>query len=105
MQFCIPAFEHDSSFYSLKIYVNVRSCVQVLHICLLVLCLYTLISGATVQFDQGDYSASEAGPLEVDVCVVISELPGELQCDLVVTLIDLPGTFTGMLPTDTHSVV
>ena len=57
------------------------------------------ISGATVQFDQSDYSASEAGPLEVDVCVVISDLAGELQCNLVVTLSDLPGTFTGMLPT------
>jgi len=33
------------------------------------------------------------------VCVVISDLAGELQCDLVVTLSDLPGTFTGMLPT------
>ena len=41
----------------------------------------------------------------MDVCVVISDLAGELQCDLVVTLSDLPGTFTGMLPTDTHSVV
>jgi len=62
-------------------------------------------SGATVQFEESDYSTSEAGPLEVDVCVVISDLAGELQCDLVVTLSDLPGTLTGMLPTATYSVV
>ena len=34
----------------------------------------------------------------MDVCVVISDLAGELQCDLVVTLSDLPGT-AGVLPT------
>jgi len=34
------------------------------------------------------------------VCVVISDLTGELQCDLVVTLSDLPNSgITGMLPT------
>jgi len=54
---------------------------------------------ATIQFNQSDYSASEAGPLEVDVCVVISDLAGVLQCDLVVTLSDLPGASTGMLST------
>ena len=63
------------------------------------MCYCVFISGATIQFDQSDYSASEAGPLEVDVCVVISDLAGELQCDLVVTLSDLPGALTGMLPT------
>ena len=53
------------------------------------------ISGATLQFNQTRYSASEAGPPEVDVCVVISDLTGELQCDLVVTLDPVPGDVTG----------
>ena len=53
------------------------------------------ISGATLQFNQTQYSASEAGPLEVDVCVVISDLTGELQSDLVVTLDPVPGDVTG----------
>ena len=49
-------------------------------------------------FNETTYSASEAGPLEVDVCVQISNLTGELQSDLIVTLSDLPGTATGMAP-------
>ena len=49
-------------------------------------------------FNETTYSASEAGPLEVDVCVQISDLTGELQSDLIVTLSDLPGTATGMAP-------
>ena len=49
-------------------------------------------------FNDTTYSASEAGPLEVDVCVGISDLTGELQSDLIVTLNDLPGIATGMAP-------
>ena len=56
------------------------------------------ISGATLVFNETTYSASEAGPLEVDVCVGISDLTGELQSDLIVTLSDLPGIATGMAP-------
>ena len=48
-------------------------------------------------FNETTYSASEAGPLEVDVCVQISDLTGELQSDLIVTLNDLPGIATGMM--------
>ena len=47
-------------------------------------------------FNETTYSASEAGPLEVDVCVRISDLIGELQSNLIVTLNDLPGNATGM---------
>ena len=46
-------------------------------------------------FNETTYSASEAGPLEVDVCVQISDLTGELQSSLIVTLNDLPGVATG----------
>ena len=53
------------------------------------------ISGATLRFNQTQYSASEAGPLEVDVCVVINGLTGELQSDLVVTLAPLSGDVAG----------
>ena len=42
-------------------------------------------------FNETTYSASEAGPLEVDVCVQITDLTGELQSNLIVTLNDLPG--------------
>lgn len=42
-------------------------------------------------FNETTYSASEAGPLEVDVCVQITDLTGELQSDLIVALNDLPG--------------
>ena len=59
------------------------------------------ISGATLAFNETTYSTSEAGPLEVDVCVQISDLTGELQSNLIVTLSDLPGTLTGMRITDT----
>ena len=52
-------------------------------------------------FNETTYSASEAGPLEVDVCVRISDLTGELQSDLIVTLNDLPGIATGMAPCST----
>ena len=55
------------------------------------------ISGATLVFNETTYSASEAGPLEVDVCVQISDLTGELQSDLIVTLNDLPSTITGRM--------
>ena len=48
-------------------------------------------------FNETTYSASEAGPLEVDVCVQISDLTGELQSNLTVTLNDLPGNATGMV--------
>ena len=48
-------------------------------------------------FNETTYSASEAGPLEVDVCVQISDLTGELQSNLIVTLSDLPGTLTGIM--------
>ena len=58
---------------------------------------FDLISGATLVFNETTYSASEAGPLEVDVCVQISDLTGELQSNLIVTLSDLPGTLTGIL--------
>ena len=53
------------------------------------------ISGATLVFNETTYSASEAGPLEVDVCVQISDLTGELQSSLTVTLNDLLGIATG----------
>ena len=46
-------------------------------------------------FNETTYSASEAGPLEVDVCVQISDLTGELQSSLIVTLNDLLGIATG----------
>ena len=59
------------------------------------------ISGATLVFNETTYSVSEAGPLEVDVCVRISDLTGELQSDLIVTLNDLPGIATGMAPCST----
>ena len=55
------------------------------------------ISGATVVFNETTYSTSEAGPLEVDMCVRISDLTGELQSSLIVTLSDLPGTLTGIM--------
>ena len=55
------------------------------------------ISGATVAFNETTYSTSEAGPLEVDVCVQISDLTGELQSSLIVTLSDLPGMLTGIM--------
>ena len=55
------------------------------------------ISGATLVFNETTYSASEAGPLEVDVCVQISDLTGELQSNLIVTLNDLPSTITGRM--------
>ena len=42
-------------------------------------------------FNETTYSVSEAGPLEVDVCVQITDLTGELQSNLIVTLNDLPG--------------
>ena len=48
-------------------------------------------------FNETTYSASEAGPLEVDVCVQISDLTGELQSSLIVTLNDLPSTITGRM--------
>ena len=48
-------------------------------------------------FNETLYSASEAGPLEVDVCVRISDLTGELQSNLIVTLNDLPGGVTGKM--------
>ena len=48
-------------------------------------------------FNETTYSASEAGPLEVDVCVRISDLTGELQSSLIVTLSDLPGMLTGIM--------
>ena len=48
-------------------------------------------------FNETTYSASEAGPLEVDLCVQISDLTGELQSNLTVTLNDLPGNATGMV--------
>ena len=48
-------------------------------------------------FNETTYSASEAGPLEVDVCVQISDLTGELQSNLTVTLSDLPSTAAGMM--------
>ena len=58
---------------------------------------FDFISGATLVFNETTYSASEAGPLEVDVCAQISDLTGELQSNLIVTLSDLPGTLTGIL--------
>jgi len=48
-------------------------------------------------FNETTYSASEAVSLEVDVCVQISDLTGELQSILIVTLNDLPGNATGMV--------
>ena len=47
-------------------------------------------------FNETTYSASEAGPLEVDVCVQITDLTGDLQSDLIVALNDLPGA-AGMM--------
>ena len=47
-------------------------------------------------FNETTYSASEAGPLEVDVCVQITDLTGELQSNLIVTLNDLPGVAGAM---------
>ena len=46
-------------------------------------------------FNETTYSASEAGPLEMDVCVQISDLAGELQSNLIVTLNDMPGAIAG----------
>ena len=48
-------------------------------------------------FNETIYSASEAGPLEVDVCVRIGDLTGELQSNLIVTLNDIPGTAGKMI--------
>ena len=48
-------------------------------------------------FNETTYSASEAGPLEVDVCVRISDLTGELQSSLIVTLSDVPGISSKMI--------
>ena len=38
-----------------------------------------------VGFEQTSYSASEDGPLNVQVCAEISNLLGDLECNLVVT--------------------
>ena len=48
-------------------------------------------------FNETTYSASEAGPLEVDVCVQISNLTGDLQSYLIVTLNGLPGAAAGVM--------
>ena len=45
----------------------------------------TTAETVTVGFAQTSYSASEDGPLNVQVCAEISNLLGDLQCDLVVT--------------------
>ena len=58
---------------------------------------FVFISGATLVFNETTYSTREAGPLEVDVCVQLSDLTGELQSNLIVTLSDLPGTLTGIM--------
>ena len=50
------------------------------------LCMYSItVETVTVGFEQTSYSASEDGPLNVQVCAVISNLLGDLECNLVVT--------------------
>ena len=43
------------------------------------------VETVTVGFEQPSYSASEDGPLNVQVCAQISNLQGDLECNLVVT--------------------
>ena len=45
------------------------------------------IAGETVSvgFEQTSYQASENGPLNEEVCAVISNLMGDLECNLTVT--------------------
>ena len=43
------------------------------------------VETVTVGFEQTSYSTSEDGPLNVQVCAVISNLLGDLECNLVVT--------------------
>ena len=43
------------------------------------------VETVTVGFEQTSYSASEDGPLNVQVCAQISNLLGDLECNLVVT--------------------
>ena len=45
----------------------------------------TTAETVTVGFEQTSYSASEDGPLNVQVCAEISNLLGDLECNLVVT--------------------
>ena len=43
------------------------------------------VETVSVGLEQTSYSASEDGPLNVQVCAQISNLLGDLECNLVVT--------------------
>ena len=46
---------------------------------------FITVGNVTVGFEETSYSASEDGPLNVEVCAEISNLLGDLECNLVVT--------------------
>lgn len=53
------------------------------------------VETVTVGFNQTSYSASEDGPLDVEVCAVINNLLGDLECNLVVTFNAVPNSISG----------
>ena len=53
------------------------------------------VETVTIGFEQTSYSASEDGPLNVQVCAEISNLLGNLECNLVVTFNAVSNTKSG----------
>jgi len=49
----------------------------------------------SVGFEQITYQASENGPLNEEVCAVISNLQGDLECNLTVTFGAVSNNKTG----------
>ena len=55
------------------------------------------VETVTVGFNQTSYSASEDGPLNVQVCAEISNLQGDLECNLVVTFNAVSNSTSGKI--------
>ena len=55
------------------------------------------VETVSVGFEQTSYSASENGPLNVQVCAEISNLLGDLECNLVVTFNALSNSISGKM--------
>ena len=49
----------------------------------------------SVGFEQTSYQTSENGPLNEEVCAVVSNLMGDLECDLAVTFRAVSNNKTG----------
>ena len=64
----------------------------------------TTAETVSVGFEQASYSASEDGPLNVQVCAEISNLLGDLECNLVVTFNAVSNDKSGKVVNTSSSV-